>query len=84
MSEPVSSDPIDDVSPGDVIAIDRGSGAQPYKVVFKDPAEGGYVVTLENEDGETFQLDLAVGTTVPTSLQSKWESPQSPTPHADS
>lgn len=86
MSEPISNDPIEDVSPGDIIAVDRGSGAQPYKVVFidsGDSAEAGYVVTLENDGGETFQLDLAAGATVQRSLGSKWESPQSPTPHTD-
>jgi hypothetical protein len=83
MPEPVSNDAIEDVAPGDIIAVDRGSGPQPYKVVFKDPNDAGYVVTFENDDGEMFQLDLAVGTTVQRSLESKWESPQSPTPHAN-
>lgn len=82
MSEPISNDAIEDVSPGDIIVVDRGSGGKPYKVVFKDPADAGYVVTLEN-DGETFQLDLAAGTTVQRSPESKWESPQSPTPRTD-
>jgi hypothetical protein len=83
MSEPVGNDAIEDVSPGDIIAVDRGSGAQPYKVVFKDPADASYVVTLESDDGETFQLDLPAGTTVQRSLESKWESSQSPTPHTN-
>ena len=79
MSELSGSDRIDDVTPGDIISVDRGSGQQPYKVVFKDATDAGYVVTLEGA-GETFQLDLAAGTTVNRSLQSKWESAQSPTP----
>lgn len=83
MSEVSGNDLIDDVSPGDIIAVDRGSGERPYKVVFKDSTEGGYVVTFEDDDGETFQLDMVAGTTVTRSLESKWESAQSPTPHAE-
>jgi hypothetical protein len=82
MSEPANNDPIEDVSPGDIIAVDRGAGVRPYKVVFKDSTDSGYIVTLEDDDGETFQVDLAVGTTVQRSLESKWESSRSPTPHA--
>jgi hypothetical protein len=82
MSELSGSDRIDDVTPGDIITIDRGSGQEPYKVVFKDSTDAGYLITLEG-DGETFQLDLAAGTTVNRSSQSKWESAQSPTPHSD-
>jgi hypothetical protein len=83
MAEAGNKDRIDDISPGDIVAVDRGSGEQPYKVVFKDPAEAGYVVTFEDDDGDTFQLELAAGTTVRRSLESKWESPQSPTPHTE-
>ena len=82
MSEVSDTDRIDDVAPGDIITVDRGSGQQPYKVVFKDATEAGYIVTLEG-DGETFQLDLAAGTTVIRSLGSKWESVQSPTPNSE-
>jgi hypothetical protein len=82
MPEMPHTDRIEEVSPGDIIAVDRGSGERPYKVVFKDSADTGHVLTFEDDDGETFQLELAVGTTVHRSLQSKWESPQSPTPHA--
>jgi UDP:flavonoid glycosyltransferase YjiC (YdhE family) len=84
MSEVSGIDRIDDVTPGDIIAVDRGSGQQPYKVVFKDSTDAGYLVTLADDDGETFQLDLAAGTTVIRSLESKWESAQSPTPHSES
>ena len=84
MSEASGNDRIDDVTPGDTIAVDRGSGEKLYKVVFKDSANGGYVITLEDDDGETFQLDLAAGTVVRRHLESKWESPQSPTPHSES
>jgi hypothetical protein len=51
-------------------------------VVFKDSTDAGYLVTLEG-DGETFQLDLAAGTTVIRSLGSKWESAQSPPPNSE-
>jgi hypothetical protein len=81
MSEQSGNDRIDDVVPGDIIAVDKGSGEQPYKVVFKDSNDGGYVVTLEDDGGETFQLEMAAGTIVKRSLESKWESAQSPTPH---
>lgn len=54
MSKASGNDRIDDVTPGDIIAVDRGSGAQPYKVVFKDPTDAGYLVTLESDRGETF------------------------------
>ncbi|ORB74145.1 hypothetical protein [Mycobacterium scrofulaceum] len=83
MSEVSGNDLIDDVSPGDIIAVDRGPGERPYKVVFKDSTGDGYVVTFEDDDGETFQLEMRAGTTVTRSLESKWESAQSPTPHAE-
>ena len=83
MPETAGNDRIEDVAPGDIIAVDRGSGVQPYKVVFKDSGDTGHVVTFEDDGGETFQLELAAGTTVRRSLQSKWESPQSPTPSAE-
>jgi hypothetical protein len=83
MSQVSGSDLINDVTPGDIISVDRGSGERPYKVVFKDSTDTGYVVTFEDDDGETFQLELAAGTAVKRSLESKWESAQSPTPHSE-
>ena len=89
MSEVSGNDPIDDVTPGDIIAVDRGSGEQPYKVVFKDTTDAGYVVTFEDDDGETFQLDLAAGTTVTRWLETfvrRIESPKlvvDPPPYRD-
>ena len=83
MSEVSGNDRIEDVSPGDIVAVDRGSGEQPSKVVFKDPTDAGYLITFEDDDGETFQLEFAADTTVTTSLESKWESGQSPTPHTE-
>ncbi len=59
MSKVSSNDLIDDVTPGDIIAVDRGSGEQPYKVVFKDRSDTGFVLTFETDGGETFQLDMA-------------------------
>lgn len=84
MSEVSGNDRIDDVSPGDIVAVDRGSGERPYKLVFKDSTDAGFLLTLEGGDaGETFQLELAAGTTVKRSLGSKWESAQSPTPNSE-
>lgn len=79
MAEISGNDRIDDVSPGDLIALIRSSGEKAYKVVFKDATDEGYVITLEGDGGETFQIELAAGTTVKRSLAAKWESPQSPT-----
>lgn len=84
MSDVSGNDRIDDVAAGDIIVLDRGSGERSYKVVFLDATDGGYVVTLQDDGGETFQVDLAAATVVHTVSQSKWESAQSPTPHAES
>jgi hypothetical protein len=83
MSEVPDRDPIDDVAAGDLIGVDRSAGEQLYKVVFKDATDAGYVVTLEADDGETFQRDFEAGTPVTRSLESKWESEQSPSPHSE-
>ena len=72
---------IDEVAPGDLLTLDRGTGEQAYKVVHKDTVDSGFLVTVEDDDGETFDLEFASGTAVKRSLESKWESPQSPTPH---
>jgi len=82
MSEVSGNDRIDDVSPGDSIAIDRGAGEQPCRVVFKDFTDARYLVTLEAGNGETFEVELPPGATVKRSLGSKWESVQSPTPES--
>ena len=73
---------IDAVAPGDIVALDRGDGEHAYKVVHKEEAEAGYLVTFEGDDGETFQLQMAADEPVKRSLESKWESTQSPTPHS--
>lgn len=72
---------IDDVAPGDVVTLDRGAGEQAFKVVHKGESETGYLVTFEGDDGATFQTEIAAGAPVQRSLESKWESTQSPTPH---
>ncbi|OBK31208.1 hypothetical protein A5659_26420 [Mycobacterium sp. 1165196.3] len=84
MSKVSGNDLIDDVTPGDIIAVDRGSGEQPYKVVFKDSSDAGFLVTFEADGGETFQLELPAGTRVTRSLEAKWESAQSPTQNSQS
>jgi hypothetical protein len=84
MSEVSGNERIDDVSPGDIIAVARGADERPYKVVFKDFADSRYLVTFEGDYGETFQLELTAGATVKRSLGSKWESAQSPTPNLES
>jgi RecB family exonuclease len=78
----ISSDRIDDVAPGDIIAVDRGTGdPQPSKVVFKDSDEDAavYTVTFEGDGGETFQKEIPAGTVVTHAMESKWESGESPT-----
>jgi hypothetical protein len=73
---------IDAVAPGDIVALDRDGVERAYKVVHKEEADSGYLITFEGDDGETFQLQLAAGVPVKRSLESKWESAQSPTPHS--
>jgi phage-related tail fiber protein len=80
MSNKSSDDLIDDVAPGDIIAVASG---QPYKVVHKQSGADAdtYVVTFEKDDGETFQKEFPAGTRVTRSPDAKWESAQSPTGH---
>jgi hypothetical protein len=84
----ISSDRIDDVAPGDIVAVDHDSGeTHPSKVVFKDLDErtAVYTITFEDDDGETFQREIPAGTVVTHAMESKWESEESPTPqHPDS
>lgn len=92
MSNVFVDESIDVVAPGDIITVDRGAGPRPYKVVHKNdvhdngaPKNDGadaLLVTLEGADGELFEQGFAAGTTVTRSLESKWESAQSPTPHS--
>ncbi len=80
----ISNDRIDDVAPGDIIAVEHDTGqTQPSKVVFKDLDEHSrvYTITFEDDDGETFQREISAGTVVTHAMESKWESDESPTPH---
>jgi hypothetical protein len=82
MAESSVDSRIDTVAPGDIVALDRGDGEHAYKVVHKEEAASSYLITFEGDDGETFQLQLAADAPVKRSLESKWESAQSPTPHS--
>ncbi|MCV7137017.1 hypothetical protein H7J06_29015 [Mycobacterium hodleri] len=78
---------IDEVAPGDLVSLDvpgdDGTGEREYKVVFvAAPTSGAastFSVTVEADDGETFDVDLPGDTVVRRSMESKWESAQSPT-----
>ena len=73
---------IDEVAPGDVVTL--GTGEPTCKVVHREDTESGLLITFEGDDGETFQREFAAGTPVTRTLESKWESSQSPTPHTSS
>ena len=76
MSEQTSNDHIEDVSPGDVVLLDRGDGAErSYRVVHKTPSETGQLITLETDDGETFDVDMAAGTVVVRTLDAGSDKP---------
>jgi hypothetical protein len=88
MAGNTEQDRIDNVAPGDLITLERdGAPARQYKVVHKSSGESDsgtvFTVVLEGDDGQTFDLELTSGSEVIRSLESKWESPQSPTAHAD-
>jgi hypothetical protein len=80
MSEQLTDGRIDDAAPGDIVSLPNRSGA--HKLVHKESVDTGYLITFETDGGETFQLELAAGTPVRRTLESKWESTQSPTPHS--
>ena len=91
-----SDDRLESVAPGDIIELPTSHGpgvvGQQYKVVHKDvvldddesAAVSTIVVTLEGDSGETFDVELPADAVVNRSLESKWESVQSPTPHQGS
>jgi hypothetical protein len=84
MSNISSNDRIDNVAPGDIVLVGRGSGEPaPYKVVHMDADKDAAtcVVTYEDDDGETFDVQYPAGARVTRSLEAKWESEQSPTQH---
>jgi len=78
---------IGEVAPGDLVTLDvpgdERVGERQYKVVFvdaSDSTEGAtFTVTLETDDGQTFDVELPGDTVVQRSMESKWESGQSPT-----
>ena len=87
------TDRLDNVAPGDIIALDLpnddlsnddGADARQFKVVHKDSNGATIIITLEGDDGETCDVELPGDTVVTRSLESKWESEQSPTPHEGS
>lgn len=80
MSKQTDTAPIADVAPGDVITLD---GEGPFRVVHKDAVDAGFLVTVEADGGETRDVELPAGATVTRTLESKWESPQSPTSNAN-
>lgn len=80
MPEAATDSSIDHVAPGDIVSLDGNADERGYKVVHKEASESGYLVTFEGDDGATFQQDLPAGAPVKRSLESKWESAQSPTP----
>lgn len=91
MTAQSDTDRLDNVAPGDVITLapphaPDGASRQ-YKVVHTDarddPSGKTLLVTLEGDAGQMFELELPGDTLVTRTLESKWESPQSPTPHHD-
>lgn len=82
MSEQTNADHVENVAPGDVVTLDHGERTGTYRVVHVDAGDPNYLLTLETDGGETFDLELPAQATVTRTLESKWESPQSPTPHS--
>lgn len=78
---------IDAVAPGDLVTLDvpgdERAGERQYKVVFVDASDTSeratFTVTVETDDGQTFDVELPGDTVVQRSMESKWESAQSPT-----
>ncbi|SEH56342.1 hypothetical protein SAMN04489835_1471 [Mycolicibacterium rutilum] len=81
MSNISSNDLIDDVAPGDIVAVDRDNETLAAKVVHKETVDDGFLITFEAPDAQTFEVRYPAGTRITRSLESKWESGQSPTPH---
>lgn len=76
------NDRIADVAPGDVVLVARGDAdPAPHQVVHKDVREDAVVVTYQTDHGTTFEVEYAADARVTRSLESKWESEQSPTQH---
>lgn len=90
MTAQTENDRLDNVASGDLIALTvRSAAGQPrqYKVVHTgsraDPTGPTMLVTVESDDGATCAVELPADTVVVRTLESKWESAQSPTPHDD-
>ena len=82
MAETFDEIPISEVAPGDIVD-EQGKTA---KVVHKDATTGSdgtesMLITYEIDNGETFDIEYPATTKVRRFPESKWESPQSPTPH---
>lgn len=92
MADQSERDRLGNVAEGDIITLresdETGAVTGQYKVVHKDLDESAtpatIIVTLEADDGETLDLELPADTVVDRSLEAKWESAQSPTPHEGS
>jgi hypothetical protein len=90
MTTQSDTDRLDNIAPGDIISLrppHTPEGEHQYKVVHTDvgddPSHKTMVVTIEGDDGQMRDLELPADTIVTRTLESKWESPQSPTPHDD-
>lgn len=81
MSNISQNDRINDVAPGDIVTVDRDGTAGPAKVVHKEDVDGGFLLTFEAADAQTFQVRYPAGARVTRALEAKWGSAQSPTPH---
>ena len=53
-----------------------------HKTTNKTDTGTVFTITLAADDGDTFDIDMPAGSPVIRSLEAKWESPQSPTPHS--
>ena len=86
MSNISRNDPIGDVAPGDIVLAARGAEEPaPYKVVHKDDTgdenSATVLLTFEDDDGETFDVEYPADARVTRALEAKCESEQSPTQH---
>ncbi|WP_275571696.1 hypothetical protein [Mycolicibacterium vanbaalenii] len=92
MTAQPDSDRLDRVAPGDLISLPLPDApdaeAREYKVVHIDArsasSDGPMLITLEADEGRTFDVELPADTVVTRTLGAKWESPQSLTPHRGS
>ncbi|MET0897946.1 MAG: hypothetical protein ABWY45_08550 [Mycobacterium sp.] len=85
MAETFDEIPIEQVAEGDIVDRD-GKSAKVVHLDSTTTADGAdsVLVTFEVDDGETFDAEYTTGTLVRRFPESKWGSPQSPTPHVPS